>query len=132
MVMSFCVVLSLSCHSAWRVLDFNGAARSLAGLYSGLPMARDCGGAAVFLDADSPFMIGLGLAERSGGHTAGTYRPGLEGTLGHSISADPSCRWVHRAFASSRGLGPGPGCAPWSPAGRDRGVHRGQTQLLVN
>ena len=66
-------------------------------------MARDCGGPAVFLEADSPFMIRLGQAERPGGHTAGTYRPGLEGTQGRSISADPCCRWVHRASASCSG-----------------------------
>ena len=56
-----------------------------------------CGGAAVVLEADPPFMIGLGQAERPGGQVAGTCRPGFEGTRGRSIRADPSRRWVHRA-----------------------------------
>ena len=60
-------------------------------------MARDCGGATVVVEADPPFMIGLGQAERPGGQVAGTCRPGFEGTRGHSIKADPFGRWAHRA-----------------------------------
>jgi hypothetical protein len=60
MIISYCVVLSVVCRSAWRVLDFNGGASSLAGTCSGLRRARDCHGAGVFLEAESPLMIGLG------------------------------------------------------------------------
>jgi hypothetical protein len=88
--------VSLSCHTVWWVQGWNGAARSLAGPYSGLPMAHP-GGSAVVLEADLPFPIGPGQAGRPGGQVAGTCRPGSEGTRGRSIRADPSRRWAHRA-----------------------------------
>ena len=33
MVMSYCVGVSLSCHTVWWIQDWNGAASSVAGLY---------------------------------------------------------------------------------------------------
>ena len=51
---------------------------------------RDCGGAAVVLETDPRLRIGLGQAERPGRQVAGTCRPGLEGTRGHSIRAGAS------------------------------------------
>ena len=89
----------------WCIQDLNGAVGCLAGPFSELPMAH-CGGAALVLESDPPFMIGLGYAERTGGHVDGTRRPGFEGTRGHSKRAYPS-----RRMDAPR---------PWSAAGHDR------------
>ena len=55
MVMSSSVVVVRSCHIVWCIAGLNWAAGSLAGPYSESPMARDCGGAAVVLEALPPF-----------------------------------------------------------------------------